>query len=31
VHDVIALDYPADETVARVERELRAFAPRKTA
>ena len=31
VHDVIALDYPADEAVARIELELRAFAPRKTA
>ena len=31
VHDVIALDYPADEAVARIDLELRAFAPRKTA
>ena len=31
VHDVIALDYPADEAVARIGLELRAFAPRKTA
>ena len=31
VHDVIALDYPADEAVARIDQELRAFAPRKTA
>jgi GntR family transcriptional regulator len=31
VHDVIALDYPADEAVGRIEMELRAFAPRKTA
>ena len=31
VHDVIALDYPADEAVARIETELSAFAPRKTA
>ena len=31
VHDTIALDYPADEAVARIEQELRAFAPRKTA
>ena len=31
VHDVIALDYPADEAVARIELELRAFAPRKSA
>jgi GntR family transcriptional regulator len=31
VHDVIALDYPADEAVARIEVELSAFAPRKTA
>ena len=31
VHDVIALDYPADEAVTRIEQELRAFAPRKTA
>ena len=31
VHDVIALDYPADEAVTRLEQELRAFAPRKTA
>ena len=31
VHDVIALDYPADEAVARIERELSAFAPRKSA
>src|SRR5690242_20396298 len=31
VDEVIALDYPADEAVARIDRELRAFAPRKTA
>ena len=31
VHDVIALDYPADEAVARIEMELSAFAPRKSA
>ena len=31
VHDVIALDYPADEAVARIDQELRAFAPRKSA
>ena len=31
VHDVIALDYPADEAVARIDRELSAFAPRKSA
>ena len=31
VHDVIALDYPADEAVARIDLELRALAPRKTA
>ena len=31
VHDVIALDYPADEAVARIELELSAFAPRKSA
>ena len=31
VHDVIALDYTADEAVARIDLELRAFAPRKTA
>ena len=31
VHDVIALDYPADDAVSRIEMELRAFAPRKSA
>ena len=31
VHDVIALDYPADEAVARIEHELGALAPRKSA
>jgi GntR family transcriptional regulator len=31
VHDVIALDYPADEAVARIESELGALAPRKSA
>ena len=31
VHDVIALDYPADEAVARIELELGALAPRKSA
>ena len=31
VHDVVALDYPADDVVARIDEELRAFAPRKTA
>lgn len=31
VDEVIALDYPADEAVARIDRELRAFAPRKSA
>jgi GntR family transcriptional regulator len=31
VHDVIALDYPADAAVARIDLELRAFAPRKSA
>ena len=31
VHDVIALDYPAEDVLGRVDQELRAFAPRKTA
>ncbi len=31
VHDVVALDYPAAEAVARIDNELRAFAPKKTA
>jgi GntR family transcriptional regulator len=31
VHDVIVLDYPADEVLGRIDQELRAFAPRKTA
>ena len=31
VLEVVALDYPADEAVARIDHELRAFAPRKTA
>lgn len=31
VHDVIVLDYPAEEVLGRVDMELRAFAPRKTA
>jgi GntR family transcriptional regulator len=31
VHDVIALDYPADEAVARIDQELRLLAPRKSA
>jgi ABC-type multidrug transport system ATPase subunit len=31
VHDVVALDYPAAEAVARIDHELRAFAPNKTA
>ena len=31
VHDVIVLDYPAEEVLGRIDQELRAFAPRKTA
>ena len=31
VHDVIALDYPADDAVARIDQELRLLAPRKSA
>ena len=31
VHDVIVLDYAADEVLGRIDQELRAFAPRKTA
>ena len=31
VHDVIVLDYSADEVLGRIDQELRAFAPRKTA
>jgi GntR family transcriptional regulator len=31
VHDVIALDYPADEAAARIDQELRLLAPRKSA
>ena len=31
VHDVIALDYPADQALARLDLELQAFAPKKTA
>lgn len=31
VHDVIVLDYPAEEVLGRIDLELRAFAPRKTA
>ena len=31
LHDVIALDYPADEVLARLHRELLALAPRKRA
>jgi GntR family transcriptional regulator len=31
VHDVIVLDYPAGEVLGRIDLELRAFAPRKTA
>lgn len=31
VHEVVALDVPADEALARIDQELRAFAPRKTA
>jgi GntR family transcriptional regulator len=31
VNEVIALDYDADEATERVERELRAFSPRRTA
>ena len=31
VHDVVALDYPADEALARIDRELRACAPKKIA
>jgi GntR family transcriptional regulator len=31
VHEVVALDIPADEAVARIDASLRDFAPRKTA
>ena len=29
VHEVVALDWPADEALARIDQELRAFAPRQ--
>ena len=31
VHEIVALDVPAGEAVARIDQELRDFAPRKTA
>ena len=31
VHDVVAIDYPADRAIARIDAELRAVTPRKTA
>jgi GntR family transcriptional regulator len=31
VHEIIALDYPAQRAIARLEEELRAIAPKKTA
>jgi len=31
VHDVVALDYPADEVLSRIDFELQALAPKKTA
>ena len=31
VHEVVALDYPADQALARLDLELQAFAPKKTA